>query len=196
MLQTPSLSPPPGGRCWACCVPGAFLVLFCIFHVLLPLRVDVMFSLPHAMDQEAEMEVHPDPIPHLPPPTPSSETGSAGLGRRISAHQPRLLAPRGGEEPALRGCAPGQGAPGAGGPRLELQRVRELQRGLGRGGQARGRAHQASSVLPAQGEGRGHLSPQPRAPESQAVRARAETRGSASVTPGSVVREGAGALVS
>ena len=120
---------------------------------------------PTLMDREAQLEVHPEPTPHLPPP-PSSETGSAGLGRRISAHQPRLLASRGGEEPAPRGCAPGQGAPGAGGPRLELQRVRELQRGLGRRGQARGRAHQASSVLPAQGEGRGHLSPQPRAPRT------------------------------
>ena len=130
---------------------------------------------PPLMDQEAELEVHPD-WPLQPPAPLSSASGSAGLGLRTSAHQPRLLASRGGEEPALRGCASGQGAPGAGGPRLELQRVRELQRGLGRGGQARGRAHQAPSVLPAQGEGRGYLSPQPQAPESRVVRAKAETR--------------------
>ena len=150
-------------------------MLFCIFHALLTLWGGCRVLLAPRLWTRKQSWRSTLTGPPQPPAPLSSESGSAGLGLRTSAHQPRLLASRGGEEPALRGCAPGQGAPGAGGPRLELQRVRELQRGLGRGGQARGRAHQAPSVLPAQGEGWGYLSPQPQAPESRVVRAKAET---------------------
>lgn len=58
------------------------------------------------------------------------------------------------EEPHLRGRPARQGVSGGRGARLELQRVRELQRGLRGGAEAGGGAREAQGVLPAQGNGR------------------------------------------